>query len=104
MERGEVWWAKLPEPVKTRPVLILSRSKAVEIREYVTIAEITSTTREIPSEVGLGPEDDLPKKCVVNLDVINTIPKRLLVSRITKLKDSKLKEVEKSLKFALAIQ
>ena len=103
MERGEVWWAKLPDPIKTRPVLLLSRTKAIEIREYVTIAEVTSTIRDIPSEVVLGVEDGLPKKCVVNLDVINTIPKRMLFNRITRLKDAKFKEVEKALKFALSI-
>lgn len=103
MQRGEVWWADLPKPVGRRPVVILSRNKAIQVREYITIAEITRTVRDIPVEVPLGPEDGLPKKCVVNLDVINTIPKTLLGERIGMLTDSKLTAVELALKFALGL-
>jgi len=103
MQRGEVWWADLPKPVGRRPVLILSRDRAVQVRESVTIAEITRTIRDIPVEVPLGPEDDLPKKCVVNLDVINTIPKKLLTTRITMLSQAKLQAVETALRFALGL-
>jgi len=103
MQRGDVWWADLPKPVGRRPVVILSRNRAIEVREYVTVAELTRTIREIPVEVPLGPEDGLPKKCVVNLDVINTIPKKLLVERITSLSSEKLKDVESALKFAFAL-
>lgn len=103
MQRGDVWWADLPKPVGRRPVVILSRNRAIEVREYVTVAELTRTIREIPVEVTLGPEDGLPKKCVVNLDVINTIPKKLLAERITTLSPEKLKDVESALKFALAL-
>jgi mRNA-degrading endonuclease toxin of MazEF toxin-antitoxin module len=54
-------------------------------------------------EVLLGLEDGLPKKCAINLDVINTIPKKLLLERITSLSSEKLKGVESALKFALAL-
>lgn len=103
MQRGEVWWADLPKPVGRRPVVILSRDRAIQVREYVTIAEVTRTIRDIPAEVLLGPEDGLPKKCVVNLDVINTIPKQLLVDHITTLKPEKIKAMESALRFALAL-
>ena len=66
MRRGDVWWAELPKPVGRRPVVILSRNRAIEVREYVTVVDLTRTIREIPVEVTLGPEDGLPKKCVVN--------------------------------------
>lgn len=103
MQRGEVWWAELPKPVGRRPVVILSRNKAIQVREYVTVAEVTRTIRDIPVEVPLGPEDGLPAKCVANLDVVNTIPKRLLVDRISILAEQKLSAIEFALKFALAL-
>ena len=103
MQRGDIWWADLPKPVGRRPVVILSRNRAIEVREYVTVAEVTRTIREIPVEVPLGPEDGLPKKCVVNLDVVNTIPKKSLVERIATLSSEKLKDVESALKFTLAL-
>jgi len=104
MFRGEVWWASLPEPAGRRPVLLLSRNRAIEIREYVTVAEITRTVRDIPTEVALGPKEGLPVQCVVNLDVINTIPKKILSGRIVLLPLTKISEVEKALKFALALK
>ncbi|MBI4352933.1 MAG: type II toxin-antitoxin system PemK/MazF family toxin [Candidatus Omnitrophica bacterium] len=101
MKRGEVWWANFPQPTGRRPVVILSRDIAVKVREYITVAEVTRTVRHIPTEVALGSKDGLPQNCVVNLDVINTIPKALLDERITFLSADKLRAVEQAVKFAL---
>jgi len=101
MKRGELWWADLPAPVGRRPVLLLSRDRAYAVRNAVTGAFLTTTIRNIPVEVALGPADGLPKPCVVNLDVVNTIPKAALAERITTLSVAKLAEVAKALRFAL---
>ena len=103
MRRGEVWWAKLPLPVGRRPVVLLSRNEAYTVRNAVTVAEVTSTMRGIPVEVELGPEDGLPKKCVVNLDTIATIRKDLLIGRIAILRDEKVEQINLAIKFALSI-
>lgn len=103
MQRGEIWWAELPKPAGRHPVILLSRDKAIAIREFVTVAAVSSTIRNIPTEVLLGKEDGMPKTCVVNLDVINTIPKTLLVKCISKLSKDKLLKVESALKFALGL-
>ncbi len=103
MRRGEVWWAKLPLPVGRRPVVLLSRNEAYAVRNAVTVAEVTSTMRGIPVEVELGPEDGLPKKCVVNLDTIATIRKDLLIERIAILRDEKVEQINLAIKFALSI-
>lgn len=104
MLRGEVWWADLPKPVGRRPVLLLSRDKAIQVRAFVTVAELTRTVRDIPTEVRLNRDDGMPAACVVNLDVINTIPKSVLTERITPLSPQKLDVVEQALKFALALR
>ena len=103
MRRGEVWWAELPLPIGRRPVVLLSRDEAYSVRNAVTIAEVTSTIRVIPVETALGPEDGLPKKCVVNLDTIVTIRKELLIERITILGDEKIEEINSAIKFALSL-
>jgi mRNA interferase MazF len=103
MKRGEVWWANLPSPVGRRPVVLLSRDEAYAVRNAVTVAEITSTIRNIPVEVKLGPEDGLPKKCVVNLDTILTVRKSLLIDRIAMLKSGKIEQINAAVKFALDI-
>ena len=43
----------------------------------------------------------MPQDCVVNLDIITTIPKDCLRSRLTALSPEKLKEVEAAAHFAL---
>ncbi len=104
MRRGEVWWAKLPLPVGKRPVVLLSRNEAYAVRNAVTVAEVTSTIRGIPVEVELGPDDGLPKKCVINLDTIVTIRKDLLIERIAILRDEKIDQIDSAVKFALSIR
>jgi mRNA interferase MazF len=101
MRRGEVWWAELPPPAGRRPVVLLSRNQAYAVRELVTVAPVTTRVRGIPTEVPLGPEEGLPKRCVVNLDTITTIPKRVLVERMATLSHEKVVAVEGALRFAL---
>ena len=103
MKRGEVWWADLPLPAGRRPVLLLSRNKAYEVRNAVTIAEVTSVMRKIPVEVELSKEDGMPKKCVVNVDTIMTIPKNLLHEYLTTLSSEKMIMVDEAIKFALDV-
>jgi len=104
MHKGEVWWANLPSPIGKRPVVLLSRDEAYSVRNAVTVAEVTSTIRNIPVEVNLGTEDGLPKKCVINLDTIITIRKELLTEKITDLTSEKIDEVNKAIKFALDLK
>ncbi len=104
MRRGEVWWAELPQPIGRRPVLLLSRDAAYNVRTSVTIAIITRTIRNIPVEVLLGLEDGMPTECVVNLDDILTIPKSRLTERITTLSPEKMTAVAKAIVFALDLR
>ena len=104
MRRGEIWWAELTPPAGRRPVLLLSRDEAYAVRELVTVAPVTTRMRHILSEVPLGPEDGLPKPCVVNLDTITTIAKRSLQESLTILSPKKLKAVETALHFALGLE
>jgi mRNA interferase MazF len=103
MRRGEVWWAEFVAPIGRRPVVLLSRDEAYGVRNAVTVAEVTSTIRGIPVEVELGPEDGLPKKCVVNLDTLATIRKHLLVERIALLRDEKIEQIDSAIRFALSL-
>ena len=103
MQRGDVWWAALPFPAGRRPVVLLSRDEAYAVRELVTVAPVTTHIRGIPTEVELGTADGLPKRCVANLDVITTVPKRALSARITALVPGKVAAVDRALRFALGL-
>jgi mRNA interferase MazF len=101
MRRGEVRWYKFGSPDKRRPVVILSRDSTLEFLGEATIAPITRTIRNIPSEVPLSTGDGLPSECAINLDHIQTVTKNKLGARITTLDQDKLEEVRRAISFAL---
>ena len=82
-------------------MLLLSRDVSIEMRNSVTVAEITRTIRDIPVEVELDESDGMPGHCCVNLDNILTIPKDLAESRITTLSPEKMREVKEKIIYAL---
>lgn len=101
MKRGEIRWYKFKAPDKRRPVLILTRDSVLEYLGEVTIAPITSTVRNIPSEVSLSREDGVPRDCAINCDHIQTVSKAKIGSQIATLAPEKLKQVRKAIIFAL---
>ena len=101
MKRGEVRWYKFKSPDKKRPVVILTRDSILDYLGKVTIAPITSTIRDIPSEVLLTSEDGMKKKCAINCDHIQTVSKDKLGSAITTLTQDKLKQLSRAIWFAL---
>jgi len=103
MKRGEVRWYKFTYPDKKRPVLILTRNSVIEYLNEITVAPITSTIRDIPSEVRLGKSEGLGKDCAANFDHIQTVPKAKLGGVITTLSHSKLSEVRQAILFALGL-
>ena len=104
MRRGEVWWTEQPKPIGKRPVVLLSRDEAYSVRNAVTVAQVTTTIRNIPVEVFLDKKDGMSKKCVVNLDTITTIRKGILIERFCSLKAEKIEQIDEALRFALAIE
>jgi len=101
MQKGDIWWANLPEPIGRRPVALLSRNEAYKVRNSVTVAEVTSNIRDIPVEVRIGKREKMPKECVINLDTIVTIRKELLDEKIVHLNIDKIFEIDSAIKFAL---
>lgn len=104
MNRGEVRWYTFRPPDKRRPVLILTRNSVLDVLTGVTIAPITSTIRQIPTEVILTPtEDGILSESAVNLDNLQTVPKAKIGGLITILSPYKLEAVERALCFALGM-
>ena len=85
-------------------MVLLSRDAAYTVRNLVLVTPVTTIVRGIPTEVGLGPEDGLPRVSVANLDVIITIPKNSLRQRITGLSVEKVRAIDESIRFALGLE
>jgi mRNA interferase MazF len=103
VKRGDIWWASLPLPAGRRPVVLVSRDSAYAVRSSLTVTEVSTNIRGIPSEVALGKRDGLPKRCVANADTLVTIPKTWLVSRIGSLMPDKLAALDDALRFSLGL-
>jgi mRNA interferase MazF len=101
VKRGEIRWYTFKAPDKRRPVLILTRDSAIGFLNALTIAPLTSTIRNIPTEVYLTPADGMRSECAVNLDNMQTVPKANLGSPIATLSSTRMEEVKQAISFAL---
>ncbi|NIA29511.1 MAG: type II toxin-antitoxin system PemK/MazF family toxin [Actinobacteria bacterium] len=100
MERSEIRWYKFGSPDKKRPVLILTRTSAIKFLGEITVAPITLTVRDIPTEIVLNENDGMKTTCAVNFDHIQTVSKVKIGSYITKLSEKKIHQVKPALLFA----
>jgi mRNA interferase MazF len=103
MRRGEVRWYTFQAPDKRRPVLILTRNSAIGFLTALTVAPLTTTVREIPSEVFLTSEDGLLTDCAANMDNIQTVSKHKIGSLIAYLSSERMEEVNGAVAFALGL-
>lgn len=102
MKQGDVYWYVFRPPDRRRPVLILTRNSAILYLTGITVAQITTTIRGVPSEVALTPAaDGMFKECVVNAYNIQTIQKAQLGELITELSPERMREVRSAIEFAL---
>jgi mRNA interferase MazF len=101
MKRGEVRWYKFKSPDKKRPVVILTRNSILDYLGEVTVVPITSTIRDIPSEVLLSKEEGMHNDCAINCDHIQTVSKDKIGTVITTLSREKLLHVRNAINFAL---
>lgn len=101
VNQGDVYWYTFKEPDKRRPVLVLTRNSAISFLTSVTVAPITTTIRDIPSEVVLFPADGMFADCAVNVDNIQTIQKSRIGAFITHLSPRRMREVRRAIEFAL---
>lgn len=99
--RGELWWCELPE-IGRRPVVVLSRDAAIPRLRRALIAPCTTTIRGLPSEVILEPgEDPIGRRSAVNLDSVESVSIAVLVERLGRLSDARVREICIALEIAV---
>ena len=100
MNRGEVWRAQAGR--KRRPVLVLTRPEVIDVRELVTVAEVTTTVRGLAVEVPL-PESvsGVAGGSVVNCDGLHTVRRSSLSDRLGELDDRTMRAVCRAVTYAL---
>lgn len=110
IDRGEVWWANLPDPAGSapgyrRPVLIVQSNTFNRSRvATVTVAALTSNIRliEAPGNVLVSAKAaGLPRDSVVNVSQIITLNRDALDECVSTLSAAVMKQVDEGLRFAL---
>jgi mRNA interferase MazF len=97
MKQYEIWWADLPEPVGTRPVLLLTRDGGYAYLSRVIAVEVTTRVRGIPQEVELGAREGMSKRCVANLDNVRAVPKTALRAIAGRIATTRAPELKRAL-------
>jgi len=99
--RGELWWCELAE-IGPRPVVVLSRDAAIPRLRRALVAPCTTTIRALASEVVLEPGDDpIPRRSAVNLDSVESVSVAVLVRRLGRLADARMREICEALAVAV---
>jgi mRNA interferase MazF len=78
--QGEIWWAETEHA--RRPVLVITRSEAVDVLTGIVVAPVTRTVRSIPTEIPLGEQDGLEVECAASFDNLGRILRSALTERI----------------------
>ncbi|HZD24353.1 MAG TPA: type II toxin-antitoxin system PemK/MazF family toxin [Acidimicrobiia bacterium] len=86
-----------------RPVVILTRPEVIDIRELVTVAEVTTSVRGLATEVEIDHVTvGLEKPSVINCDGLHTIPQTSLTRRVGHINDQAINRVCTAVAYALA--
>ena len=100
MTRGEIWLAQVRR--KTRPVLVLTRPEVIDVRDLVTVAEITTSMRGLAAEVDLEHDNvGLDQRSVINCDGLHTVTRSSLASFVGTVDDNTMSKVCWAVNYAL---
>ncbi len=82
--QAEIWLMETPNQ-KRRPVLIVSRDEVIPVLNNVVVAPVTSTLRDIPTCIRLGPDEGIDHDSVATFDNLAAVPKSVLTTRLGQL-------------------
>ena len=112
MERGDIWWAQLPDPIASepgfrRPVVIVQSNAFNRSRIRTAIAVVvTSNLRlaDAPGNVLLSAsESGLPKDSVVNVSQVITLDREFLTEKCGRVPARLLRTIDEGLRLVLSL-
>lgn len=110
MQRGEIWWANLPQPDKSepgfrRPVLIIQNNLFNKSKINTVVCCIVTSNlllEKAPGNIVLSKNlSKLPKKSVVNVSQIVTLDKRFLFKYVSTLSNRLIRQIESGVRLVL---
>lgn len=112
IQRGEIWWASLPEPAGAepgyrRPILIV-QSDDFNLSHISTVIAVTITSNvrlaQAPGNIFLARYlTGLPKDSVANISQIVTVDKNFITEQVGVLPSDIMEKVEERLRLVLCL-
>ena len=85
-----------------RPVVILTRPEVIDVRDMVTVAELTTTIRGLAVEVPVDEsEAGVAKASAVNCDGVYTVRRSALSNHVGELSEQTMRHICQSVAYAL---
>ena len=112
VERGEIWWADLPEPRGSSPdyehPIVITQADFLSKTAINTVIGVVITTNltlaEMPGNVLIEKrQSGLSKDSVVNVMQIVTIDKSQLLEFVGTLSERKMEQIDKGLRLVLSL-
>ena len=113
VERGEVWWADLGEPIGAepgyrRPVIIVQADAFNRSRIETTIALILTSNLQLLDAPGnvlvRTKESGLPKDSVANVSQLATLDREMLTERVGRVPKSAMRRIDDGLRLVLSLR
>ncbi len=113
VNRGEIWWADLPDPDRSqpcfrRPVAVVQADSFNHSNIQTVICAVITSNLALagaPGNIFLpATATTLPKDSVLNISQIITIDKSFLTEKVGVLNHKQLLKLEESLKLVLSIK
>lgn len=110
MQRGEIWWADLPQPTGAmpgyrRPVLLVQANAFTQSRIATIIAVVITSNLHIATAPGnvllRATESGLSRDSVINVSQIVTLDKQVLDQRVGYVSARTLLDVEEGIRLIL---
>lgn len=107
MTRGELYLVRKPgagDPRKQRVFVIVSRQALIESRfSSLICAPIYSQHDDLSTQVRVGIEEGLKKESSIHCDELVSLPKSALTSYVGSLRGTAIRELDRALATALAL-
>ena len=112
MQRREIWWADLPEPVGSslgyrRPVLVVQDDKFNRsLINTVIVVALTGNTEIAKAGANVlftSKQSGLAKDSVVNVSQLLTLDKSILIEYVETISESKMEQVDNGLRLVLSL-
>jgi mRNA interferase MazF len=112
MERGEIWWADLPEPEHSKPggrrPVVVIQSNAFNRSTIQTVIVVVMTSRldraDAPGNVLVtAKQSGLRRDSVVNVSQLFTVDRTTLTEKISNMPSRLMQRVDEGLRRVLAV-